>query len=595
MLGIKHTCTGVCIEARASHHELHDEDPRTALSTRLSPAHQSSPEGAIEVKVRFLLVACVTAALIIGSGVSPVAAAEVDPLAWTEWMSTTRIAYDFISLPPGHSWSSPDVQGDWVVWQVASNPPTDWNVYALNLKTRTRKTVSAGAGNQTQPRVHGSWIVYEDDRNGNLDVYAFNLTTSAEVQLTGRAGHQRYPDISGSKIVYTDVAAGDIYLYDLSTGAESALPLGAGTQTTGRISGDRVVYMQDAEIYVYDLRSGVSTRITNDATDDYSPDIDGTVIAWQRWAGGSDIWCQDLAGGSAFGAVVTPDSEYFPRVSGSKIAYAANNAGNFNIGVFDLRTKKSVSVTGGPKDLYPSIDGDTVVYVSDYDSVNEGGNDVSLGRLIAPQLSASGPAGAVPYGSVVGISGSLVENGIPLGDMPIRIERSDNDGHTWSEVATGTTDANGGYAYSTPKLYRKAHFRVRYDGALTFLTNRIDHFSAHSSAVMVLPTASLGRPPGYPKIGRRNKTYSVYGSLKPRQAASASTAKVVVIKCYRYERGKWRYKKSVNAKVYDYSTDSRYKASVKLTSAGSWRMRAYFKGSPTNAAISSSYRKVRVR
>lgn len=546
------------------------------------------------MRVRSFIVYCIAFALLFGVGASPVVAEEVDALVWSQWMSSKRLAYDLIPLPPGHSWSNPHLDGDWAVWQMTMNGTTDWNVVAHNLRTRTNTNVSVGAGHQTSPRIQGSWIVFQDTRHGNSEIYAFNLVTGLETRLTTRAGEQILPDISGTRVVYADVAAGDIYLRDLATGADSALPLGAGTQSDPRISGHRVVYVQDNEIYVYDLWTGVITRLTNDAVVDAHPDIDGTIVAWHRGAGAPDVWCQDLAGGAAFAAVSTADAEGYPSVSGSRIAYF-RFTGTYAVGVYDVLAKKSAIVTDDDTDdVFPTIDGDSIIYVKGWDPGNQGG-DIALGRLIAPALTAAGPSAPVRHGAIVGISGSLVENGLPMGNTMIAIDRSTNGGETWSEVATATTDAMGNYTWATPPMYSAAHYRVRYNGALMFLSGALDHFSAHSDHVMVTPRALVGRPTGYPRVGRRNRTYSVYGSLKPRQATSAASAKVVVVKCYRFERGKWRYKKSVNARVYNYSTYSRYRASVKLTSSGTWRMRAYFKGSSLNAAVHSSYRTVRVR
>lgn len=546
------------------------------------------------MKVRSFIVFCIAFTLLFGVGASPVVAEEVDALVWTQWMSSKRLAYDIIPFPPGHSWSYPHLSGDWAVWQMTSNGSTDWNVVAQNLRTRLNTNVAIGAGNQTRPRVHGSWVVYEDTRNGNGEIYAYNLATGLELRLTNRAGEQVMPDIWGAHVVYADEAAGDIYLHDLSTGTASVLPLGPGVQSEPRISGHRIVYAQDNEIYVYDRWTGLITRLTNDALVDAHPDIDGTVVAWQRSDGSPDIWCQDLAGGGAFAAVSTADPEGYPSVSGSRVAFF-RLAGTYAVGVYDLLAENHAMVTdSSTDDVLPAIDGDSIVYVKSYEPGDNGG-DIALGRIVAPVLSATSPSGPVAYGAIVGISGSLVENGVPLGNTAIKIDLSTDGGESWSEVATGTTDAMGDYSWATPRIYSAARYRIRYNGGLMFLSGALDHFSAHSRIVMITPKASLGRPTGYPRVGSRSRTYSVYGSLRARQAASTTAAKVVVVKCYRYERGKWRYKKSVSARVYDYSTYSRYRARVKLPSSGTWRMRAYFKGSSLNAPVHSSYRKVRVR
>lgn len=549
------------------------------------------------MKVRFLVVCCIAFALLFGVGAAPVVAEEVGALAWTEWAAITRVAGDGpIFLPPGSSWANADIDGDWAVWQRTSDSALDWNIHAYNLRSRTTTTVSAAAGAQTNPRIAGAWVVFADTRNTDSEIYAFNIATRAELRLTSRAGDQTMPDISGSRVIYTDSATGDIHLYDLGAGTDVILPLGPGTQTQARISGDRIVYVEAEDVFVYDLRTGTGTRLTNDAVNDAFPDIDGTMVAWQRQSGIADVWYKDLATAVAAGpAVATPVGEGGPRVSGRHIAFYQSDGPAFHVGVFDASTLEFEVITSGDDDVLPSISGNNIVYTSGNLTAGTFGGDISLARLIAPEISAQGPLAPIGYGTATLVTGSMVENGIPLGGMPLHLDHSADGGYTWSEAATGTTDAMGNYAFATAANTMKHWYRVRYDGRTQFLTDAIDHFSALSAPVMVTPKAALGRPTGYPKTGTRNKTYSVYGSLRPRQVASAASAKVVVIKCYRFERGKWRYKKSVNARVYDYSTYSRYRASVKLTSTGSWRMRAYFKGSSLNAPVHSSYRTVRVR
>ena len=488
------------------------------------------------------------------------------------------------------SWIMPDVQGDWVVWQQSLDSAVDWNVYAYNLKSRATKPLSTATGTQSNPRVYGNWAVWEDFRWGNCEVYAYNLSANQEKRLTNRAGDQRYPAIWGTKVVYADAASGDVYLYDLAKGTETVLPLGAGTQTVPGISDRRVVYQQSTQIYVYDMTNGSIAQLTASGTNIH-PDIDGTLVAWQRVGANMDVWSQDLAGGVAAPAASSSDDESFPRVSGKHIVYVRNVGGsNYNICLYDKVLNDWELLTNATTDeLQPAIDGLNVVYTSNWLAAGANGGDVALGRLIAPSFSVKAASSVVPYGGHTVISGTLAENGIALGLVPIAIDRSTNAGHTWVQVATRTTSAGGAWGFTTPGLSSKVWYRAHYHGRFYFVQT-VDHFSAVSAAVSVTPRASVGKPAGYPKSGRKTKTYSVYGSLQPKQTPSAASAKAVVIQCYRKKSGTWVWHHTVNARVYNYSTYSRYSAGVKLPHAGRWRIRGYFKGSSINAAHYSTYR-----
>jgi beta propeller repeat protein len=211
---------------------------------------------------------------------APAAASDAEAALWWDWMPSSWIGFDGPMDPVPESWDFPSIQGDWVVWQKTADAALDWNIEAYNIRTRQTKTVSAATGHQAYPSVYGNWVVYMDNRTpGNLEIYAYNLSTGVERRLTNTPAVQEYmPDISGTKVVFFSTA-GDVWVHDLATGATTPLPLGAGAQFFARISGDRVVYQESNDIFVYDLRSGVISRLTNDGVADAFPDIDGTLVA----------------------------------------------------------------------------------------------------------------------------------------------------------------------------------------------------------------------------------------------------------------------------------------------------------------------------
>ena len=91
----------------------------------------------------------------------------------------------------------------------------------------------------------------------------------------------------------------------------------------------------------------------------------------------------------------------------------------------------------------------------------------------------------------------------------------------------------------------------------------------------------------------RSTRYTVYGSLKPRHTRGTKPVRI-----YRYKKvgAKWVNKGYVKATAYDYKGYTRYKAKVKLTSKGTWRLRAYAPADSRHVkAWSSGYDTVRVK
>ena len=81
------------------------------------------------------------------------------------------------------------------------------------------------------PDISGDWIVYRDNRNGNVDIYAYQISKQEEIRITNDPEAQWNPYISGNLIIWKDKRnwdgqtntahrGVDIYGYDLSTGAE---------------------------------------------------------------------------------------------------------------------------------------------------------------------------------------------------------------------------------------------------------------------------------------------------------------------------------------------------------------------------------------
>ena len=82
----------------------------------------------------------------------------------------------------------------------------------------------------------------------------------------------------------------------------------------------------------------------------------------------------------------------------------------------------------------------------------------------------------------------------------------------------------------------------------------------------------------------RGRAYSVHGFLKPRHAAGSLAVK---LRCYRRESGRWKLRKTVRAKVRDYSTYSRYSVKLALPSSGKWRLRASHECGEHRASLSA--------
>ena len=185
------------------------------------------------------------------------------------------------------------------------------------------------------------------------------------------------------------------------------------------------------------------------------------------------------------------------------------------------------------------------------------------------------------------------------------------DGHTWTLTAADTDKLGdyfnfdtGGYGVADCFIFRPDPASVgayqigdsfqitlsggifRSDGVTPAKVSYTTTFVSH----LPLPAATVTTPVARSTFVRGRK-YSVHGYLKPRHAAGSLA---VTLRCYRRESGHWTLRKTVRAKVRDYSTYSRYAVSLALSSSGKWRLRASHACAEHRASY-SAYRYVTVR
>ncbi len=108
---------------------------------------------------------------------------------------------------------------------VEETPPSDRTTITGLVSDSTEVFQVPGVTGCLDPDISGSWIVWDENRYGNMDIFAYNITTDTEIQVTNNSAQQNTPRISGTLIAWEDSRNGgtsqrDIYAYDLSTGQE---------------------------------------------------------------------------------------------------------------------------------------------------------------------------------------------------------------------------------------------------------------------------------------------------------------------------------------------------------------------------------------
>jgi TolB protein len=523
-----------------------------------------------------LLVPAVAA--VISLGVPVVASAEGFP--GVEHPLTNR----FTAYAPNLA-----ISGTKVVYD--DNRSGNYDIYLYDLATFTEKRLTTNSAGQHTPAISGTNVVYQDQRNGNWDIYLYDLATDTEKRLTTNSARQSRPVISGTKVVYEDDRNGnlDIYLYDLATDTEKRLTTNSATQSYPDISGTNVVYQDQRngnwDIYLYDLVTNAERRLTTNSSNQSEAAISGTKVVYADYRNSNyDIYVYDLVTNAEklLDLMDGLEDQWHPMISGDKVVYQDQRGGDVEIYLYDLVADAEARLSMDAVDqVFPVVSGDLVLYSVPLDDFGQYG--IYLGELAAPRISVSAPS-VVGYGGKATLKGTLASfTGIPIAGQSVALKVS-TDGVLWTQAGATSTSSSGAFSLTSPALYRANYLRVIFRG--------IDpqYPPAHSSSRLVKPKASVGRPVT-PATMRRTSTYTIRGTLKPKHPSGSAAGKLY---CYRYERGKYRLKKTYAVTASDYSTYSRYQAKVRLPYSGKWKLRMRHNDTD-HAATYSSWRSTTVR
>ena len=284
----------------------------------------------------------------------------------------------------------PAISGDIVVFTDMRHGNEE--VYFYDLASGTETQLTTSSTNQRLHDVSGSRVVYTDLTPPYPHIDLHDVTTGFTEDLTAGAADQN-PRIDGDMVVFErgTVTDPDVIAIDLSSGLETPLAATTAQERSPVVSGRRVAYERHAtaaaagEIVVFDLDTHAEIVLGDPGLDDRRPDIDGNLVVWdflnsdgdldiathnlstgvteilalprnQRWAHISgrilvfddvvvdeyglidtyDVLMHHLDSGQTIPVAAGPDTEFLNDISGNRIVYTGNDAGNFDIWLVEL-------------------------------------------------------------------------------------------------------------------------------------------------------------------------------------------------------------------------------------------------------------------
>ncbi|MCL4367910.1 MAG: S-layer homology domain-containing protein [Actinobacteria bacterium] len=183
---------------------------------------------------------------------------------------TTSLAWS--SLQITHNWTKneqPQLDTRHLVWQAWDG--FDWEIESEDLSTGVITQLTDDQLDQTDPRLTGDRVVW------------------ATHVLPG-------PDIPASYIVRNPVP--QLTVYDYRDGKTTTIPGSVGAREV-EVTGDLVSWVAGdgdrAEVYVHDLATGETKRLTNDHVQQSQVATDGRWVVYVTRADGHDeVWADDV-------------------------------------------------------------------------------------------------------------------------------------------------------------------------------------------------------------------------------------------------------------------------------------------------------------
>lgn len=296
---------------------------------------------------------------------------------------------DVLDVPYSPYAASEDlkISGDYIVW--SDNRNGDLDIYAYQISTGKEFAVARKPGNQWRPSIAGDYIVWEDYRDNNADIYGYQISGAKEFVISADPQNQLFPQTDGKNVVWQDQGSGsaDIYRFALSGAGGTKYPVatGSGDQKHPQISENHIVWENFEngynDIFLYTIGSSdAPLNLTYSAAFDgsqYQPRIDGDYVVWldnSSTANGTDIYAYRIPGSVIIQVAVALEQQIHPRLSGSRVVWQDNRNGDFDIYARDLNGGSEMrlnSVTAGDQ-IMAQISADLVVWQDG----RSGNNDV---------------------------------------------------------------------------------------------------------------------------------------------------------------------------------------------------------------------------
>src|SRR3989338_6963259 len=188
-----------------------------------------------------------------------------------------------------------------------------------------------------------------------------NAIAGTELQITNDPGYQFWPAIYGDKIVWVnEQGPDDLYLYTISTGEQRLLATSDFYKRNLQMRGDIITWFDGSGgFYLYDIRKGEEKSFANESIrpDPWGVGIYDNMMVFSATSpegGDKDIFLYDITTGTTTRITSDPTPEVTPAIYGNKVVFLnsspwwSEDSQKAGVYVYDLETRELIKINSGP-------------------------------------------------------------------------------------------------------------------------------------------------------------------------------------------------------------------------------------------------------
>lgn len=314
----------------------------------------------------------------------------------------------------------PDISGDTIVYVELGQGTGGGDVKGYLIGGGSFVVAALPGSAQTHPAIHGSLVVWEDTRDGNLEIYARDLVTGVEKRLTSTTGEDEFePAVQGTSVVYSRQGGGpfcQVFVTDFVTLATTQITNAETCFRRPDISAKYLVYDGapgdgNQDIHVYERATGHETRIVL-AGIQRDAHLSGEWLSAEKVAMvpfvNSNVKIYSIPNAYPFEPAISDSSnESADDIDGQRVVYQTDQRGNLDIGVFEfiVHSDNSAPIANAGPDQVVACQGPGggLAVLDGSRSYDPDGDDLAY-RWAGPfadgqtELAGTGPTALLPIG-----------------------------------------------------------------------------------------------------------------------------------------------------------------------------------------------------